>query len=394
MSSATSTARAVWPYAALSFAYFAGLGLFNPYAPLWLETLGWGPLAIGTLASLQAWTRIVSPYAWAWLGDHTGRRTDLIRLGAALCLLASLALTFQHDSVTSILVCALALFLANSAVGPLSEAALSHALTTPQGFDAARYGRTRLWGSVGFIAAVAGFGVLLQRGGYDSFPEWVVVMSVALLVASVSLPGGRETHRPGEAAPAIGPLLRQPRVRWFFATVATTVLAHSVLYAFFSLYLNSLGLGSQVVGLLWALGVIAEVVFFATQGRFFHRRPAMWWLQLAAWVAAVRFALMGAVPWALWLLVPLQVLHAFTFGAQHAASIALVSTLFPGRLRSRGQALYSVLGYGLPGVLGGLGAGWLIERSGYLSAFLAASLCALASVWCALQVDRHAQNGA
>jgi MFS transporter, PPP family, 3-phenylpropionic acid transporter len=389
LSPISAAPRAIWPYALLSFAYFAGMGLFNPYAPLWLESLGWGPLAIGALASLQSWTRVIAPYAWAWLGDHTGRRTDLIRLGAVLCCFAAWALTWQHGHVVGVLVCAAVLFLANSAVGPLYEAALSQALTTERGLDTARYGRARLWGSVGFIAAVAGFGSLLQWRGVADFPWWVLAMSVGLFLASGCLPGGREAHPAGEAAPAIGPLLRQPRVRWFFATVAMTVLAHSVLYAFFSLYLSSLGLGSQIVGLLWALGVLAEVIFFATQGRFMSRRSPMWWLQLAAWVTAIRFALMGAAPWALWLLVPLQILHAFTFGAHHAASVAMVSSLFPGRLRSRGQALYSVLGYGLPGVLGGLGAGWLIEHGGYLSAFTAACICGLLGAVCARRLARH-----
>lgn len=365
------------------------MGLFNPYAPLWLESLGWGPLAIGALASLQSWTRVVAPYAWAWLGDHTGRRTDLIRLGAAMCLLAGIALTWQERSVGGILLCAAALFLANSAVGPLYEAALAQTLTSTEGLDTARYGRVRLWGSVGFIAAVAGFGALLQGRGVADFPWWVVVMSLSLLAASLCLPAGRDLHPAGEPAPRIGPLLRQAKVQWFFATVGVNVLAHSVLYAFFSLYLSSLGLGSQLVGLLWALGVFAEVVFFATQGRFFARLTPIGWLQVAGWVTALRFALMGAAPWGLWLLVPLQVLHAYTFGAHHAASMAMVSELFPGRLRSRGQALYSVLGYGLPGVLGGLGAGWLIEQGGYLLAFLAASTCGIVSAWCARHLAQH-----
>ena len=82
-------------------------------------------------------------------------------------------------------------------------------------------------------------------------------------------------------------------------------------------------------------------------------------------MTALRFAAMalaGAQPV---VLVLAQLTHAITFAGHHAACIALVSRHFPGRLRGRGQALYSALGYGLSGVLGGVGGGWLIERCGF-----------------------------
>jgi PPP family 3-phenylpropionic acid transporter len=79
-------------FGALSFAYFASIGLFNPYAPLWFQSLGLSTLVIGGIAALQSWTRIVAPYAWSWAGDHGGRRTELIRLAALGSLLAALGL--------------------------------------------------------------------------------------------------------------------------------------------------------------------------------------------------------------------------------------------------------------------------------------------------------------
>jgi len=63
------------PYGALSCMYFASIGLFNPYAPLWFQSLGFSPLAIGMIASLQSWTRVVMPYGWSWLGDHWSHGT-------------------------------------------------------------------------------------------------------------------------------------------------------------------------------------------------------------------------------------------------------------------------------------------------------------------------------
>jgi MFS transporter, PPP family, 3-phenylpropionic acid transporter len=74
--------RSLAPFGALTFCYFATIGLFNPYAPLWFQSLGMSTLAIGAIASLQSWTRVLAPYAWSWLGDHGGQRVRLIRIAA------------------------------------------------------------------------------------------------------------------------------------------------------------------------------------------------------------------------------------------------------------------------------------------------------------------------
>ena len=55
-------------FGAVWFCYFAAIGMFNPYAPLWFKDLGYSTLAIGGIVSLQSWTRVLAPYGWGWLG--------------------------------------------------------------------------------------------------------------------------------------------------------------------------------------------------------------------------------------------------------------------------------------------------------------------------------------
>jgi PPP family 3-phenylpropionic acid transporter len=81
-----------------------------------------------------------------------------------------------------------------------------------------------------------------------------------------------------------------------------------------------------------------------------------------------------------------QALHAITFAAHHTACIALLSHHFPGRLRGRGQALYAVVGYGLPGVIGGLGGGLLSSWLGLQSVFWLSAGCALLALGCSVQL--------
>ncbi len=373
--------RALFAFSSVSFAYFAYGGLFGTYAPLWFQSLGYSTLAIGALASLQSSTRLFSPYAWGWLADHTGQRTQLLRLAVALALVFALGY-FVSPAYGWIAAVTAALFVCTAGVIPISEAALAHLVSSGLTLDAGRYGRVRVWGSIGFIVAVVGSGALLQSVGVRAFPWLLIALLGLLLIAALRLPVVVEAAHGSEAAPGALAVLRQPVVAWFFAGVFFTVLAHTSLYAFFSLYLVVLGYSKTAVGLVWAVGVMAEVVWFWFQGAWLARLSTHAWLTLAALVSTLRFAgiaAFGSVPV---LLVLVQSTHALTFAAQHSSCIGVINRHFPGRLRGRGQALYTVLGYGASGVIGGLAGGAVSEVVGFAAVFWGASIAAAIGALC------------
>ena len=375
-------------FGGLWFCYFAAIGSFNPYAPLWFKELGYSTLAIGAIASMQAWTRVVAPYAWGWLGDHHGQRMRWVRLGSLASVLAAGGLLWARDYALVALFTVL-LFLANGVVIPLTEATLARYLHTPDGMDSGRYGRVRMWGSVGFICAVLLYGAVFQKLGIEWFPALVVLMYALLFAAAMRVPAGRDEAMSQRHAPPILQVLRRPEVAWFFAAMFFTVLAHTALYAFLSLYLDSLGYGKSVVGLLWGVSVVVEIVFFWAQGQFFGRMHPHRWLQWAAAVSVLRFGVTAAYGASPIVLVLAQALHAITFASQHAACIVLINRYFPGPLRGRGQALYTTLGYGASGVIGGLAGGWLSTHFGFAAVFWAAAGAAVVGLGCAVMAQRR-----
>ena len=392
MPSAAPSKRALFAFSSVSFAYFSYAGLFGTYAPLWFQSLGFSTLAIGALASMQSATRLFSPYAWGWLADHTGKRTLLLRIavGLALASAAAYLISTAHAWVAAV---TLALFICTAGVVPISEAALAHLVSRGDDLDAGRYGRVRVWGSIGFIVAVVCSGVLLQWLGVASFPLFTILLLSLLLVAALRLPSVVEPGHDSEAAPGALAVLREPIVAWFFAGTFFTVLAHTSLYAFFSLYLVSIGYSKSAVGLIWAVGVMAEVAWFWFQGRWLTRLSMHGWLVLAALVSVLRFAVIAAFGANAVVLVIAQCSHAVTFAAQHSSCIGVINRHFPGRLRGRGQALYTVLGYGASGVVGGVAGGALSEAFGFAAVFWAASgAAALAALccWRALRLESSA----
>jgi MFS transporter, PPP family, 3-phenylpropionic acid transporter len=378
-------ARSLLPYAGLSATYFAHVGFFNPYLTLWLKDLGLSLLAISMFAALPAATRLFAPYAWGALSDRTGERVKLLRWAASIAFVASWGLWFNGGSVW-LGVVLLVLFTNTSAMMPMSEAALAYAVSHGGGFDTKRYGRVRLCGSLGFLVAVFAGGAWFEVFGLRHFPLWAMVTIGLVCICVWWMPHHREApHSMDDAVQHTGlvwPIVRQPHVLWFFIALFFHLLAHIAVYAFFSLYCDALGYSKTTIGLLWAMSVITEIAWFYTQSRWLPRFSLGVWLIVCSVAMVLRMGLTAGLASSLTVLLIAQGLHALTFATHHTVCVAMLSDYFPGRLRGRGQALYTVIGYGLPGVLGGLAGGVVSTHWGLSSVFwlaVVASLCAVAS---------------
>ena len=380
--------RQLAPFAALSASYFAHIGFFNPYLPLWLQELGLSILAISVLVSVQAATRLFAPYGWGWLSDRTGERIQLMRYSACAALLASTGLWWD-GGVNWLFGVLLLMFMHTSAMMPMSEAAMAHLVTQDGVFNARRYGRIRLWGSVGFLVTVMVAGAFFERAGMYHFPAWTVATMLAVTLSVFCLPDLKEAIPAHALRVNVMPVLRQRAVQWFFASVFLHVLSHIGIYVFFSLYLDSLGYSKTMIGLLWALSVVVEIGWFFTQSRWLPRMSLPAWLVLCSVAMVLRMGLTASSAQVLVLLVVAQVLHALTFATHHTVCIALLSQHFSGRLRGRGQALYTVIGYGFPGVIGGLAGGMLSTHYGLTSVYWASMVISALAVACALGAWRH-----
>ncbi len=356
------------------FFYFAHAGTFITYAALFFAARGMSVPQIGVLLALVQVMRILGPNLWGWVADHSGQRVMVLRLTGCAALL-SFGGMFVADSFPEFIIAMVMLNLFTSAQTPLGEALM---LTEMRG-DLSHYGRVRLWGSIGFIVAVSAAGYLLEWFGVDALPTIAGLLLMMVVCASLALPN----TAPGATAHARAPLLqvmRAPGVWSFFVSVALMCAAHMALYAFYSLYLERAGYSKAVIGMMWALGVMAEVVFFYFQARVFARFSARSVMLVAFGVAVLRFTIIGAGADFLWVLIAAQMMHAVTFGAHHSALVQTMQTWFSGPLQARGQALYTSIGYGIGGTLGGLFMSACWDKISPEAMFYAAAGLALAGM--------------
>lgn len=371
------------PYAAFSASYFTHVGFFNPYLTLWLKDIGLSLLAISVLTSIQAASRLYAPYGWGLLADKSGSRIRWIRFCSSIAFASSIGLWWQ-GGFAWLFVVLFVMFTNTSAVMPMCEATLSQAVTRDGVFDVKRYGRVRVWGSVGFLVAVFAAGAWFEHFGMAYFPAWATITIGLVMLSAYRLPDIKETAHSHLASASIWPIVRKPQVRWFFITLFFHVLSHIGIYVFFSLYCDYLGYSKIMIGALWAISVIVEIAWFFSQAYWLKRFNLTTWLLVCAVTMALRTLLTAGAAEVLWILLIAQALHAITFAAHHTVCIALMSDYFPGPLRGRGQALYTVIGYGLTGVLGALAGGYLSTHFGLRSIYwvsLGISLAASLSAW-------------
>jgi MFS transporter, PPP family, 3-phenylpropionic acid transporter len=345
------------------FAYFTYAGALVPYFSLWLAAQGFGAPQIALVLAMPQVARVFAPALWGWLADHGGRQRAIVVFGAfSVCL--GFAALYLVRGVTGVALVMLVLSVFAAGAMPLVESAT---LAVTEG-QAGRYGPIRLWGSVGFILAVLGTGAWLDHHGAGTVLDIVVLLSAFVCVAAFGIPARARPHE-AAAGERIGALLRRSDVLAFFAACMCMQVAHGALYAFYSIYLESAGYSKSVIGMLWTLGVVAEVAVFLWLPQLM-RRFSLRTLLIASFVcAALRFAAIGWAVDLLAVLVAAQLLHAATFGSFHAASIAAVHRLFRGRVAARGQTLYSSLTYGVGGAAGTLIAGWTWESLGAAPSF-------------------------
>jgi PPP family 3-phenylpropionic acid transporter len=368
---------AALPYRQLAgfyFFYFAYIGAFAPFFSVYLDFVGLSPVEIGAVMALPQVARIVAPHLWGWLADASGSRMRVVRvttLAAVVCWLGM----FAGSGFLWICTIVLALCFFFSAALPLMEAAtLTHI-----GEQMGRYGNIRLWGSLGYIAAVVAVGYAL-----DIYPVqallWIVLACILGTLAFAWIaPEARPAAHASDDRP-IAEILKRPEVIALITACALMAAAHGPYYTFYSIHLVDHGYSKGVTGWLWALGVVCEIAIFLWLPRLYAAYSLRRILVASFALAAVRFLVIGWGAGSLGLLLFAQILHAASFGSFHAAAIGIVHQLFRGRHQARGQTIYGSLSYGVGGTIGSLASGYAWESLGAALTFSAASACALAGM--------------
>lgn len=335
-------------------AYFGFVGLYSPFLGPYLKSIGHSLEVIALALGMMQIMRIFGPFLWGWVADRSGRQIIWLRMGALLGLGFSILALSNAQSTGWLIGFIVCLNLSISGLVPLSD---SYALSCCQG-QAGLYGKVRLFGSIGFVVSVVGFGAWADGLGFQAYPLWVWVSLLLALVAALqfSYPSqeqeSRESHKQAISGAGLKVLFGSREIQLFWLASFFMIFAHGVFYAYFSLYLQDYEYSESSIGLLWAVGVVLEIIFFAAQGSLYGRMSHLNWLRVSFFACAVRFGLIALFPELFWVVLLAQCGHCLTFAAHHTATISWLRQKLPLNLHVRGQAMYATLAYGIGGTSG------------------------------------------
>lgn len=364
------------------FFYFALLGALVPYWSLYLKSYQFDAVTIGSLMAVLQLSRIVAPNLWGWLADRNGKRIEIVRLGALMTCIMFLGIFWQETAVGIGLVMLAFSFFWN-AVLPQFEVITLKQLGERQ----ERYSRIRLWGSIGFIVTVAGVGALLDFISIRWLPFLMLLLMVCIWVSTLLVNTKTEfvtAQKEDSVTDGFLSLLLRPQVLVFFVICFLVQFGHGAYYTFYSVLMDEVGYSRTEIGLLWSIGVIAEVILFV----YMHWMIKRWGLRsimiLSLALCVLRWLIIGGVPDNLALMLFAQILHAATFGALHAVGIALVHHYFSDSTYGQGQALFSSVGFGVGGALGAFVSGLMWDGIGAFGTFAVSAFASFAAILLAL----------
>jgi len=292
-------------------------GIALPYFPVWLETLSMNDFEIGIVLAVPLFIRVFTAPVAGVIADRLGERSIVLLWSGVLSLATALAL-FGAGGFWPVLLLYTLQGAVYSPYVPITDAiALSG--VRRWNFD---YARMRLWGSLAFIfATMAGGWLAGLYGGGMVLPAmasaFVLTVAGALIVPKIGKP-----HRPSPIAaiasvPA-GGTLRQRDVQLMLIGVSLVNASHAMLYAFSVIYWRKQGFSGTDIGILWSVGVLAEVLLFLFVARL-RRRFSLWSMMIFGAIMAVGRWLVFPLEMGFAGYFVLQCLHAFTFATMHAS---------------------------------------------------------------------------
>lgn len=381
----TPAARMALQYVLL----FGASGVSLPFAALWFRAQGLSGAEIGALLAAPMLGRIVTgPLLAVWADGFRTRRAPIALLGLVM------ALGYGVAGLTDLFaVRALGWFVgatAAAALIPLTDV-LTLRLAARHGFT---FALPRGFGSAAFVAANVGVGALLLTAPAGLVVVWITGLGLAIAVAGAFV---LPSEAVGEGAPlrkrdrfrGLGRLVADPVFMTAIFAVGAVQAAHAFQYGFSALVWKAQGISEAVTGQLWAIGVVVELALMWLFEPW-RRRVGLgpWALLMAGCVAAVvRWTAMAFAP-PLWLLWPLQALHALTFAATFLAGVQIVERLAPRDSQTAAQTLSSVLSAGV--LIGGATAlsGPLYDRFG-AGGYAAMAVMSAAGLVAALPLRRR-----
>ncbi len=340
--------------------YFALVGVYVIFMPKALLSLGYSEADVGTIFAAAPLMRFLIPFLFKKyfvLNNTIFVGSLVVTLGGALLIY------LWVDNFWLYLIANLIFGGAMGVVLPYVESvALGH-------LSRAKYGKVRLFGSIGFMLVALWLGKVLVDFE-DVFIYLIASAFLTLLMGYWASRYDEATHSQSKEQNAAFSIFQH---RYFWLSALLMQVGFGGFYNFFTIYETSHGISLEMTSWMWSFGVLCEIAMLYFQGPLLERN-LLTIIKIATFLTAIRWLLLYLYPTSEIMAFVTQSFHAFSFALYHSAAITYIFMLYTQKRLA--QQFFLGIAFGLGGSLGALLAGWvygeylfLIEASITLVAF-------------------------
>ena len=323
-------------------------GAYTPFFGAWLAWRGLSPGQIGVLLATGMLLRVLVAPVTGLVADARNDRRGMMLFLYAIVFAGYGGLNLT-DAFVPLLFAAMPANVAGGAITPLLES-VSVRLSERFGFD---YGHVRLWASTVFVLGNIVSGVLVSMFGMVVIAPWLTVAVALNLVAIYALPAPApdrpRTHLLASLRTTLGEAHELLRSRVFVIFLIAASLdqgSHAFYYGYGGLHWRAIGYSGTLIGIIWPLGVLAEIGLMSMSLRVFRKFGATRLLLIGGVACAVRWAILAFDP-PLPFVIFAQLLHGATFAMAHLGAMYFILKAVPPRLAATAQSLYAVASFGI-----------------------------------------------
>ncbi len=313
------------------------------------------------------------PFLWTALADVTRRGERIVLVNTWLAALVALLLP-RLDRFAAVVAVVLLLAIFRASLIPLANSMTFRALAGRRD----RYAAIRLWGTLGYILVAVAAGIWVDHRGLASALYGIALATAVSGVVAVGARGRQEARLPRIRFADVRSLLRDREIRLLLLTTGLAWTSYGPYATFYTIHLEQLGRSRSFAGAAWALAAGSELCIMLAWGRLCRLAHVRTWLILGMAAGVLRWGLsvLASQPF---VLLAIQLTHAFTFGVFYLAAVQTVDTLVPDALRATGQGLFASITFGLGGLAGSVLGGLAYERVGMAWCYGGSALLAAAA---------------
>ncbi len=364
------------------------MGIYGPFISVYFKKIGIPEPDIGMLLSISTGVTFLSSTFWGYISDKNQNRNRIILIciigNVSAIFLFLLSVNYYYVFVMTIL----AAFFFKPLL-PLTDSAALDSIKSESSFYS--YGKIRVWGTIGFLFANFILSFVVEKKGL----HWLFILNGFLMMISLSIPFlikkpkiDIEPHKI-----ELKNLLYFFKKHFIMIFVACVIIeiTNTVIYGFYSIFLGTLNLNSQMIGLCWGIGVLVEIPIFLFSNRIIEFIGIKF--TMAAGLAAhltkyfILSQISGSTDNYLIIVMSIQIAHGLFFGLFYAGLVNLIFISSPSKLQNSGQSIFVGSTYSIGAVIGFALNGFIANKSGFSDMFLFNSIFLLCAIILILSIN-------